>query len=72
MKALRYLTEQELAERAINILIETLGPIETARFLNLPRERQLDSVERHRLWQEKLEQEQFFDQVFGKQSQNLP
>lgn len=65
MTTLEYLPEDELAERAISILIEALGPIETMRFLSLPRERQLDSVERHRQWQASLDPDEFLDRIFG-------
>ena len=40
-------------------------PIEAMRFLNLPRARRLESVERHRRWQVSLDQDQFYDQIFG-------
>lgn len=64
MKAIRYLTEEELIERGLEALMTALGPVETMRFLTLPRPRRLESVERHRRWQERLDQDQFFDQVF--------
>ncbi len=64
MKTIRYLTEEELIERGLEALMTALGPVETMRFLTLPRPRRLESVERHRRWQERLDQDQFFDQVF--------
>jgi len=45
--------------------MRALGPIETARFLTLPRHRYTDYVEWHHQWQETLDPTQFFDQVFG-------
>jgi hypothetical protein len=60
-----YLQEDEVVQRAVDALMEALGPIETARFLAMPRERRLDSVTRHRRWQDRLQPDQFFDQVFG-------
>jgi hypothetical protein len=60
-----YLPEDEAVERAIDALMQALGPIETARFLTLPRQRRLDSVTRHRGWQDSLDENQFFDLVFG-------
>jgi hypothetical protein len=65
MNPARYLTEEELIERGLQALMDSLGPVETLRFLNLPRPRRLESVQRHRRWQATLEQKQFFDQVFG-------
>jgi hypothetical protein len=60
-----FLQEDEMVRRAIEALMGTLGPIETARFLTLPRQRRLDSVMRHRQWQDSLDKDHFFDQVFG-------
>jgi hypothetical protein len=60
-----YLQEDEMVQRAIEALVKALGPVETTRFLTLPRRRRLDSVTRHRLWQESLDKDRFFDQVFS-------
>jgi len=35
------------------------------RFMNLPRERRLESVRRHQEWQKLLDKDRFFDEVFG-------
>jgi len=61
----RYLEEGELIRRAIEVLMINLGPVETARFLNLPQTRRIESVRRHRLWQKGLDKALFFEQVFG-------
>ena len=61
----RYLQEEELIRRAVEALLHTLGPVETTRFLDLARSRPLDSVQRHRVWQESLDKDTFFKQVFG-------
>lgn len=60
-----YLPEDTLIKRALQTLMTTLGPVETARFLNLPRERVGDYVAWHRQWQATLDPQQFFDEVFG-------
>lgn len=60
-----YLQEDEMIRRAVETLLRALGPVEATRFLALPRERRLDSVQRHREWQDSLDQETFFRQVFG-------
>ena len=60
-----FLRESEMIQRAIDALLETLGPIETVRFLTLPRQRKLDSVARHHQWQDGLDKDRFFDRVFG-------
>jgi transposase-like protein len=62
------LQEDEMVRRAIDALMNNLGPVETARFLNLPRARRLNSVLRHRKWQAGLDKNRFFDQVFGKET----
>ena len=66
-----YLQEEEMIHRAIEALLKELGPIETTRFLALPRQRRLDSVTRHRLWQDGLDRDRFFDQVFGEQEGSI-
>jgi len=65
MKTRVYLPEEEMIRRALDALMTALGPVETARFLTLPRQRRLDSVKRHRQWQASLDKDQFFHQVFG-------
>ncbi len=39
--------EEQLIRRAIDALFERLGPVETHRFLSLPRQQRMESVERH-------------------------
>lgn len=60
-----YMREEELIRRAIEALVTALGPVEATRFLTLPRAHTMDAVQRHREWQANLDQQQFFDQVFG-------
>jgi hypothetical protein len=60
-----YLQEDEMIRRAVETLLRALGPVEATRFLALPRERPLDAVQRHRAWQDSLDQETFFQEVFG-------
>ncbi len=65
MKSQTLLPEEKNIQRALGALMKTLGPVETIRFLTLPRQRRLDSVRRHRQWQTKLDKQKFFDQVFA-------
>ena len=65
MKAAKYLNEDDLVRKAVDILIQKLGPIETARFINVPQKRRLESVKRHRQWQKQLTKDKFFDEVFS-------
>ena len=60
-----YLKEDEMIRRAIEALLRDLGPVEATRFLTLSQSRKMDSVIRHRLWQEGLDRDRFFDQVFA-------
>jgi len=50
-----YLPEDEMIQRAMKALIIALGPVEAMRFLTLPRQRRLDSVQRHQQWQDNIE-----------------
>lgn len=68
MKTYRYIDEDELLNRAINALMEKLGPVETGRFLSLAPQKRMESVKRHRLWQSELDKERFFAEVFGRRS----
>ena len=65
MKAERYLTDEVTIKKGIDVLIKELGPVEAMRFLNIPRERRMESVKRHHEWQKMLNKESFFDEVFG-------
>lgn len=67
MTAQTYLPEEVVVRRGLKALLDALGPVETARFLNLPRGLYPDYVEWHRRWQANLDPQQFFDEVFGPQ-----
>jgi len=56
--------EEQLIAMAIDLLMEKLGPVETSRFLSLPREKRIDSVKRHRLWQSRLAKDELFTKIF--------
>lgn len=60
-----FLSEDTLIRRAVQTLMTALGPIETARFLTLPRDRVSDYMTWRRQWQAELNPQQFFDEVFG-------
>lgn len=70
MNTTQYLAEDVLIEKALTALMKAIGPAETMRFINLPRQHHLESVKRHRQWQETLNQEDFFNQVFGTHKNN--
>jgi hypothetical protein len=53
-----------LIRKAINVLFQELGPTETARFINFPRCKLLESVKRHRQWQKGLDKDEFLGDIF--------
>lgn len=65
MKTLKYMNDEEILEKGINILMKELGPVETVRFLNIPRNRRVESVKRHRDWQKTLDKDKFLNDIFG-------
>lgn len=60
------MNETQLIQQAIGILLEKLGTTDTNRFLSLKSSQRLDSVVRHQAWQNTLNKDAFFDEVFGK------
>jgi hypothetical protein len=48
------------AMKAAEILIEKPGEVEAIRVFTLPKKNRMESVERHRSWQESLNKEEFF------------
>ncbi len=64
MKTNRRILGKQLICKAIDILIRTLDPMETSRFLTLPQQQRIDSVKRHQQWQESLKKDEFFAKVF--------
>lgn len=65
MKATRYMDDDLVVQKGVELLINGLGPIDALRFMHIPRERRIESVKRHRAWQKTLDQQQFFDNVFS-------
>jgi len=65
MNTVQYLPAEDLIERGLEALMQALGPVETMRFLTLSQPKRLEAVKRHQQWQAILNQEEFFDQVFG-------
>ena len=65
MKTEKYMDQELLIKKALGALIKELGPIETLRFLNLPKEKRLESVQRHQRWQKGLNKEEFLNEIFA-------
>ena len=66
MKVAKYMDEDALIRKSIEVLMEKIGPVETIRFMNIPRKKRIESVRRHREWQKILDKDKFFDEIFGK------
>jgi transposase-like protein len=66
MKTSEFIEEKDLFEKAIQILMDNLGPVETSRFLAISEMKRMESVKRHRLWQSGLDKDAFFNTVFKK------
>ena len=65
MKEIKYKGEEDILVKGINILLKKLGPVETTRFLNIPRKKRLESVKRHRVWQKALNKDKFLKELFS-------
>jgi broad specificity polyphosphatase/5'/3'-nucleotidase SurE len=65
MKSLKYASEETVIRKAIEVLIKELGPVETIRFINIPKKKRMESVKRHQQWQKTLDKDRFFNEVFG-------
>ena len=66
MKPMKILDEEAMVKRAIDVLMKELGPIETVRFITVPKKKRMESVKRHREWQKLLDKDKLFDEVFAK------
>ncbi len=64
MKTLKYQNEEDILQKGIDVLMKELGPVETARFLNIQRSKRIESVKRHREWQKSLDKDEFLRDIF--------
>ena len=71
MKATRTVPDNDLMKKGIEILFRELGNVDAMRFLSIPREKRIESVKRHRDWQQTLEKDTFFDEIFGDRKQGI-
>ena len=65
MKTTKYLSEDVVIQKAVDALMKALGPVEAFRFMNMPKRKKVESVKRHRDWQQTLNKTKFFDEVFS-------
>ncbi|MDZ7696622.1 MAG: hypothetical protein U5R49_06790 [Deltaproteobacteria bacterium] len=71
MKMTKSVPENDLLKRGVEILFRELGKYDAIRFLTIPREKRIESVERHRKWQDTLNKDSFFDEIFSASDQRL-
>ena len=64
MSRMRYMDEERVIRNGVEALFKELGPIEAIRFMNIPKKKRMESVKRHRKWQQSLVKEQFFSELF--------
>ncbi|CAD6491972.1 MAG: hypothetical protein EMLJLAPB_00207 [Candidatus Argoarchaeum ethanivorans] len=65
MKNIKYMNEEVVIKKAIEVLIKELGPVEAIRFINIPKRKGMESIKRHRKWQQMLDKSMFFDDIFA-------
>ena len=65
MRTEKYMDEETVIKKGVQVLIKELGPVEALRFMNLPKKKRMESVRRHRGWQKLLDKDRFFDEVFA-------
>jgi len=70
MTTVKYTDEEALVEKAIDALLRDLGPVDAARFMSMPRAKRIESVKRHRAWQETLQKDKFFAEIFATNEKN--
>ncbi len=56
--------DKELIKKVTEILFRELGYTDAIRFLSLPKEQKMESVERHRNWQNTLDKDKFYNDIF--------
>lgn len=58
------ISDRELMTKGAEILFKELGYVDTIRFLTMPKDQREESVQRHRNWQNSLDQKKFLDEAF--------
>lgn len=64
MNSVKYMDENMVIKKAMEVLINELGPVEAIRFITIPKIKRMESVKRHREWQKLLDKNRFFDEIF--------
>ena len=68
MRTVKYMDEEKVIKKAMQVLIKELGPVEAIRFITIPKSKRIESVKRHREWQKMLSKDIFFNEVFADRS----
>jgi len=71
MKLTKTVPDNDLMKKGIEILFRELGNVDAIRFLSIPRAKRVESVKRHRNWQQTLDKDIFFDEIFGEDKQGI-
>ena len=71
MKLTKTVPDNDLLKKGIEILFRELGKVDAIRFLSIPRKKRVESVKRHRDWQQTLDKETLFDEIFADHKQDL-
>jgi hypothetical protein len=66
MNNMKYMDDEIVIKKGVDILIKELGPIEAIRFINIPKRKRMESVRRHKEWQKSLDKGIFFTEIFKK------
>ena len=59
------MNEEQLIKKAVQVLVREFGSVEASRFLSIPQHKRKDSLERHQEWQNALNKDAFFDEIFN-------
>ncbi len=65
MSLTKMMPDKELIRKVTEILFKELGYTDAIRFLSLPKEQKMESIERHREWQSTLDKDQFYNDIFA-------
>ncbi len=71
MKLTKTVPDNDLMKKGIEILFRELGNVDAIRFLSIQRGKRVESVKRHRDWQQSLDKDTFFDEIFGDHKQGI-
>ena len=63
MRTVKYMDEETVIKKAMQVLIKELGPVEAIRFVTIPKSKRIENIKRHREWQKMLSKDIFFDEV---------